>query len=87
MRYRTINLGLPLGPTAPGALPQKHWEEVEEAQGDQVATLSGICPHCGGTSHLGSRMGQKRPPPPGVCCQLDQAGNTVCSDGQIYPPG
>ncbi len=32
-------------------------------------------------------LGQKQPPPPGVCCQLDPAGNTVCSDGQIFPPG
>lgn len=33
------------------------------------------------------RLGAGRPPPPGVCCQKDPAGNTVCSDGQIYPPG
>ena len=44
------------------------------------------CPNCGGVSHR-SVMGQKQPPPPGVCCQLDPAGNTVCSDGNIYPPG
>jgi hypothetical protein len=35
---------------------------------------------------LGRSLG-KREPPPGVCCQKDQAGNTVCSDGQIFPPG
>lgn len=41
------------------------------------------CRHCGAP-----RLGQtKQPPPPGVCCQLDPAGNTVCSDGRIYPPG
>ena len=34
-----------------------------------------------------SGLGQKQPPPLGVCCQLDPAGNTVCSDGQIFPSG
>ncbi len=32
-------------------------------------------------------LGYGHPPPPGVCCQKDPAGNTVCSDGNIYPPG
>ncbi len=32
-------------------------------------------------------LGAGHPPPPGVCCQKDPAGNTVCSDGQIFPPG
>ena len=42
-----------------------------------------FCRHCGAP-----QLGQaKRQPPPGICCQLDQAGNTVCSDGSIYPPG
>jgi hypothetical protein len=38
-------------------------------------------------ANLGRRELGKQPPPPGVCCQKDQAGNTVCSDGRIYPPG
>lgn len=38
-------------------------------------------------SGLGAALGAGQPPPPGVCCQLDQAGNTVCSDGNIFPPG
>lgn len=29
----------------------------------------------------------KQPPPPGVCCQRDARGNTICSDGRGYPPG
>jgi len=32
-------------------------------------------------------LGYGHPPPPGVCCQKDPAGNTICSDGQIFPPG
>lgn len=33
------------------------------------------------------QLGYGHPPPPGVCCQKDPAGNTVCSDGNIFPPG
>lgn len=32
-------------------------------------------------------LGSSHPPAPGVCCQKDPAGNTVCSDGFIGPPG
>lgn len=32
-------------------------------------------------------LGSSHPPAPGVCCQKDKAGNTVCSDGFIGPPG
>lgn len=39
-------------------------------------------PYPGRRSSLGAG-----PPPPGVCCQKDQAGNTVCSDGMVYPAG
>lgn len=49
----------------------------------QVLNTAWPCGHV----HSGPSLGQKRPPPPGVCCQLDPAGNTVCSDGKIYPPG
>jgi hypothetical protein len=31
-------------------------------------------------------LGQKLPPPPGVCCQKDARGNTICSDGKGYSP-
>jgi hypothetical protein len=44
------------------------------------------CTGCG-KRHSPARMGQKQPPPPGVCCQKDPQGNTVCSNGRIYPPG
>lgn len=40
-------------------------------------------PHPG----MSGRLAGTQPPPPGVCCQKDPAGNTVCSDGKIYPPG
>lgn len=45
-----------------------------------------MCPGCGVSHAPSARMGQKKPPAPGVCCQLDKAGNTACSDGRVYPP-
>lgn len=47
--------------------------------------MNAVWPCCGRTHH-GPSLGQHGPPPPGVCCQKDPAGNTVCSDGMIYPP-
>lgn len=32
-------------------------------------------------------LGQKQPPPPGVCCQKTQDGGSICSTGQGFPPG
>lgn len=81
----------PLGPTPLVGVPWGNWPTApwDRWPSDEKVPLSahleGSCPHCGQVSHLGSRMGQKRPPPPGVCCQKDPAGNTVCSDGQIFP--
>jgi hypothetical protein len=31
-------------------------------------------------------LGQKQQPAPGVCCQKDARGNTICSDGRGYQP-
>lgn len=35
----------------------------------------------------GAHIGQKPPPPPGVCCQLTPDGGSVCSNGLVYNPG
>lgn len=32
-------------------------------------------------------LGQKKAPPPGVCCQATQDGGSICSTGQGFPPG
>ncbi len=34
----------------------------------------------------GPRMGQRLPPPPGVCCQSTQDGGVICSNGRGFPP-
>jgi len=35
----------------------------------------------------GATLGQKKPPPPGVCCQKTPDGGAICSTGQGFPPG
>ncbi len=35
----------------------------------------------------GARIGQRPPPPPGVCCQKTADGGSVCSNGLVYNPG
>lgn len=32
-------------------------------------------------------LGQKQPPPPGVCCQATRDGGVICSTGKGFPPG
>lgn len=68
----------------PTASRQSPWQRPTQTRQSpwQQATQSTRSPWQGS-----STLGQKRQPPPGVCCQLDQAGNTVCSDGNIYPAG
>lgn len=60
------------------------WPEIEDTQsmsgwpcGHSHPDLAGVPAH---------QLAYGRPPAPGVCCQLDPAGNIVCSDGMIYPP-
>lgn len=57
-----------------------------------------VCPRCPehtlykvgageGDPRLRKALGQKRPPPPGICCQRTPDGGVICSDGTGFPPG
>lgn len=83
-RRWSAGLGSKLGPVvlADPAQPQPQQQEHKAAD----------CPVCkvGRTGTLlgdrRSTLGQKQPPPPGVCCQKTPDGATVCSDGSAFPP-